>query len=268
MFPFIHIGPLTLPTYGILLATSLLVGIQWGVARAPKLGLPAPFIYSTGALCSLVAVLGTKVTDWIIRGGNVSFEAMITAGGTFLGGFLLAIITAAVASHRAGLSMWRVGDCAAPSFSLGVILVRIGCFGASCDYGKPTDLPWGVVFTNAQASLYSGIPLGVRLHPSQLYESALGVLILITVLTMESRWFTDRFAWARRSGVLILTFGTMYSTGRFILEYWRGDLDRGFYGPFSTSQWLSIITVALFWIAFRLTARGEILEVQPKKARA
>ena len=250
MFPFIELGPLKLPTYGFLLCVTLLVGIQWAVARAPRFGLPQEFVYRTSALAALVAVLGSKVTDWIIRGGRVSFEAVFTAAGTFLGGFLMAIVVAAVAARRAGLSMWRVGDCAAPAFALGVILVRIGCFGASCDYGKPTGVPWGVVFTNPLAAQFTGIPLGVRLHPSQLYESALGLIILVVLLLLDRK--------PRRPGLQVMTFTVIYSVGRFVLEFWRGDVDRGMWGPLSTSQWLSMVTIALFAYFFVRTAEKQL----------
>ncbi len=248
MLPFIPLGPISLPTYGFLLCVSLLAGIHWAVKRAPRFELPPDFVYTQSCVAALVAVVGAKLTTWAIAGVPATLEAMFTTAGTFLGGFLLAVVTAGVASYRAGHSMWAVGDCAAPAFALGVVLVRIGCFGASCDYGVPTEMPWGVVFTNPLAAQYTGIPLGVKLHPSQLYESALGFIILVTLLWMERR--------RRKSGALVLTFATMYSIGRFVLEYWRGDVERGGYGPFSTSQWLSLGTVALFWGVFYWTAKA------------
>ncbi len=256
MLPFIELGPIKLPTYGFLLCVSLLAGIQWAVARAPRFGLPADFIYTLSCVSALVAVVGAKLTTWAIAGVPGTLEVMFTTAGTFLGGFLLAILTAGVTSYRAGYSIWSVGDCAAPAFALGVVLVRIGCFGASCDYGLPTDVPWGVVFTNPVAAQFTGIPLGLKLHPSQLYESALGLSILITLLWMERK--------PRKSGALVLTFATMYSIGRFVLEYWRGDVERGIYGPLSTSQWLSLGTVALFWAFFYWTAKARAASLQER----
>ena len=117
-------------------------------------------------------------------------------------------------------------------------IARIGCFAASCDYGEATDLPWTVVFTRPDAARLTGVPLGVRLHPSQLYESALGAVLFGSLLMLERK--------PRREGGLIFAFAGLYSAGRFFLEFLRGDANRGFWGPFSTSQWLSLLVLLVF----------------------
>lgn len=240
MLPFVELGPLKLPTYGLMLCISLLAGIQMAVARAERHGLERSFVYTTASVAALVAILGSKLSDWLIRGsGALSLGTALTGAGTFLGGFLLAWVAIVIAAQRARVSVWRLADSFAPSVALGVVLVRVGCFGASCDYGKPTELPWGVVFTNPVAAQFTGVPLGVRLHPSQLYESALGLVILVVLLVAERK--------PRPAGLLALTFATLYSAGRFVLEFWRGDVDRGLWGPLSTSQWLSVVTLVAFW---------------------
>ena len=143
-----------------------------------------------------------------------------------------------LAADQAKIPLLRLGDACAPSLALGVAITRVGCFAASCDYGKATDLPWAVVFTQREATRLTGVPLGVPLHPSQLYESALGVVLFVSFLALERR--------PRRPGRLIFAFAGLYSLGRFLLEYLRGDMDRGFWGPFSTSQWLSLLVLLVF----------------------
>ena len=248
MLPFIELGPLKLPTYGLMLCIALLAGIQLAVSRAPRHNLPPQFVYTSATVAALVAVLGGKLTNILLLGASLEFNALATNAGTFLGGFLMALAAVAFMAHRARLPVLRVADCFAPSVALGVALVRVGCFGAGCDYGKPTTLPWGVVFTNPFAADFTGVPLGVRLHPSQLYESALGLLALVVLL-----WLARR---PRPEGFLILVFAVIYSAGRFVLEFWRGDTVRGFFGPFSTSQWLSLVTIAVFWGMWQWTRRS------------
>lgn len=238
MLPFLDFGLFRLPVYGLLLATALLVGIWIAVRRAPRHGLQPDFVYSTAALAGLAGIIGSKLLDYLLHREFYTLRTLITGAGTFLGGFLLAALTTYIAARRARISFWQVGDSFAPSLALGVMVVRLGCFAASCDYGKPTDLPWAVTFTNPEAASFTGVPLYVPLHPSQLYESALGLVILLTLLILGSR--------PRPTGLLLLTFGVMYAVGRFLLEFLRGDVDRGFFGPLSTSQWLSLLVLVLF----------------------
>ena len=75
---------------------------------------------------------------------------------------------------------------------------RLGCFAAGCCYGKPTDVPWAVVFTNPLAAANVGTPLGIPLHPTQLYEAGAELLILILLLVTERRGklFAGRTFWS------------------------------------------------------------------------
>jgi phosphatidylglycerol---prolipoprotein diacylglyceryl transferase len=213
-----------------------------------EVGIDREFAYAYLSLTVVVALLGAKLTDWIIARGALSLNTLAFGGGTFLGGFLLAALACYFAAHRAKMPLLRSGDACAPSLALGVAIVRIGCFAASCDYGKATDLPWAVVFTRPDAARLTGVPLGVPLHPSQLYESALGVVLFGSLLMLERK--------PRRQGCLIFAFAALYSVGRFFLEFLRGDINRGFWGPFSTSQWLSLLVLFVFG-AFYLRPIGE-----------
>jgi len=209
------------------------------VRRAPKLGLSPDLVYGTASVAVFVALVGAKLGDALIWGGEFSWSTLVTGSGTFLAGFLAALGVTALIAYRSGVSLCALGDCFAPSLALGVAVVRLGCFAAGCDYGKPTSLPWGVVFTDPRAAPLTGIPLGVRLHPSQLYESGLGLVILVTLVILERK--------PRVPGFLIFWFASLYASGRFLLEFLRGDFDRGFFGPLSVSQWLSVVTLLIFF---------------------
>ena len=240
MLPFLGIGPLQLPTYGLLLCTAILLGVRLSVARADRHGLPRNAVYTIASLVVLVALLGAKFTDWLIHAENGAAR-LVSSGGTFLGGFLLAFLATVISARLVKIPVWPLADSFAPSLALGVSIVRLGCFGASCDYGKPTALPWAVVFRSPAAAQLSGVPLGVPLHPTQIYESVLGLLILGVLLALELK--------PRLPGLMILVFVSLYSAGRFLLEFLRGDPDRGFWGPFSTSQWLALLTSVCFLVS-------------------
>jgi phosphatidylglycerol:prolipoprotein diacylglycerol transferase len=218
------------------------------VSRTHDLGIDREFAYAYLSGTVLVALLGAKLTDWIITRRALSLNMLAFGGGTFLGGFLLAVFACYLAASRTKIPLLRLGDACAPSLALGVAMVRIGCFAASCDYGKATDLPWAVVFTRPDAARLTGVPLGVWLHPSQLYESALGAVLFASLLMLERK--------PRREGGLIFAFAGLYSTGRFFLEFLRGDANRGLWGPFSTSQWLSLLVLVVF-SAFYLRPMGQ-----------
>src|SRR5262249_49159849 len=155
--------------------------------RTQNLGIDRELAYAYLSLTVLVALLGAKLTDWIIARRAQSLNTLAFGGGTFLGGFLLAVLGCYLAAYRVRIPLLRLVDACAPSLALGVAIVRIGCFAASCDYGKGTDLPWAVVFTRLDAARLTGVPLGVPLHPSQLYESALGVVLFGSLVMLERK---------------------------------------------------------------------------------
>jgi phosphatidylglycerol---prolipoprotein diacylglyceryl transferase len=185
---------------------------------------------------------------------------LVTGAGTFLFGFVCALCVTCYLAIRRGASLWAISDCFAPALALGNCLVRIGCLMSGCDFGKPTDLPWGVVFSNPLAAQLAGTPIGVRLHPSQLYESLLGLITFLLLLYLSRR--------PRRSGLFILTFASCYAGGRFFLEYFRGDVDRLFWGLLSTSQWLSLFLLLMFWAFYWMPiTHGASSAVPPMPSR-
>jgi phosphatidylglycerol---prolipoprotein diacylglyceryl transferase len=248
MFPFVSVGHERIPTYGLLLCMAILLGVRMAAARAERYSLPKGFVYNAASLAVLVALLGAKLTGWLIHLRTFSPNPSISGSGTFLGGFLLAVLAIRVYTHKAKFSPWSLADSFAPSLALGVSVVRIGCLGASCDYGKPTTLAWAIIFRNPIAARLSGVPLNVPLHPSQIYESVLGLLILGVLLWLGRK--------PRVPGLMTLVFVSLYSVGRFLLEFLRGDVDRGFWGPLSTSQWLALFTLLVFWVYYLREASG------------
>ena len=109
-------------------------------------------------------------------------------------------------------------------------------------------MPWGVIFTNAVAHENTGVPLGVRLHPTQLYESATTLVIFGVLL-----WWLPR---KKHDGDVFLGYLGLYAVGRFLLEYLRGDEGRGFvfHHLLSTSQFIALLV--LVGIAAVLVARN------------
>src|SRR4029434_7597125 len=90
-------------------------------------------------------------------------------------------------SSDAGFSFWAPGGPRRPDRPLGQAIGRIGCLMAGDDYGRPTSVPWAVVFTDPDAGRIGGAPLGVPLHPVQLYESLVCLALFLFLVWLGAR---------------------------------------------------------------------------------
>src|SRR5579864_6227717 len=196
-----HIGGFFLPTYGLLVAIAFLTAL-WVTGRlAVKAGLQQESVLNVGIYCALAGIVGAKVLmivlDPAIRDNwrEIFSLSTLQAAGIFYGGFGVALATAFFYMWRTGLPALKTADAFAPGLALGHAIGRLGCFSAGCCWGVPTHLPWAVTFANPRAKELVGVPLGVGLHPTQLYES-LGELIVFAVLYL-------RFLRPHREGSII-----------------------------------------------------------------
>ena len=128
---------------------------------------------------------------------------------------------------------------------------------AGCCFGKPTNVPWAITFTDPFANANVGTPLNVPLHPTQLYEAGAELLILGVLLFTEKkgRPFAGRTFWL---------YMLLYAISRFIIEFYRGD-DRGMVFGFSTSQFISILLAPLAIVMLAYLSR--VTTPEPKRAR-
>jgi len=235
----------TIRTFGVLLATAYMVALWWLVRGARRSKLDTDVVMSLGVWAIVGALVGAKVLLLIRTLGEfrwtmsdaLSFGA---SAGDFYGGFIGGLVASVLFFRRhPGLRFWLVADLCAPAIALGQAIGRIGCLMAGDDYGRPTTVPWAVTFSDPDAAGIGGAPLGVPLHPVQLYES-LVCLVLFAVLV----WFERR---KRVEGDVIIAYTVLYAAARFVLEFYRGDDDRGFVfgGILSTSQFIAIVLFAL-----------------------
>jgi len=255
-------GPITVYTYGVLLAAAYLLGLQLARVRARTRGLDANRVLDLGIYIIIAALIGAKllllVTDFRTFSSNPrELLTLARSGGVFYGGLILAVVVALVYIRKIGLPLWTTCDVFAPGIAVGHVVGRFGCLFAGCCYGKPTTLPWGITFTDPFAAANVGTPLGVPLHPTQIYEAGAEAIILGILLATErkGRPYPGRTFWL---------YMLLYAISRFVIEFFRGD-ERGAVGMFSTSQFISILlaplaVVMLVWLARRTTP-------EPKRAR-
>ena len=263
MYPrLLELGPVTVYTYGVLLAAAYLLGLRLAMVRAKKRGLDANRVLDLGIYIIISALIGAKllllVTDFRTFTSNPrELLTLARSGGVFYGGLILAVVVALLYIRRIGLPLWTTCDVFAPGIAIGHVIGRFGCLFAGCCFGKPTTLPWGITFHDTFAATNVGTPLGVPLHPTQLYEAGAEALILAILLSTErkGRYFPGRTFWL---------YLLLYAVSRFIIEFFRGD-DRGVVLGVSTSQFISILLAPLAIFMLVYLSRAEAPE--PKRAR-
>ena len=244
MFPrLIRIGSFYLPTYGVVLAIAYLVGIWMLRRKARDEGLPEQKIFDFSLYVLAAAILGAKallvIVEWRHYVENPrSLVEVLRSGGVFYGGLIAATAVGIGYMKKHRLPAWKIADMGAPSIALGEAIGRWGCFAAGCCYGKPTDGPLGVRFTDPFAHDAVGTPLGVPLHPTQIYLSVNAFLIFLIL----------QWAYRRRTfdGEVFWLYILLYAITRGLIENFRGDSVRGFLVPgvLSTSQFIGLIGAA------------------------
>ncbi|HEX6323063.1 MAG TPA: prolipoprotein diacylglyceryl transferase [Vicinamibacterales bacterium] len=248
-----ELGDWPVYTYGILLAAAYLLGLQLAVWRAKRHGVDPNRVMDLGIWIIIAALVGAKllliVVDWsYYRANPREIFSLVRSAGVFYGGLVVATLTGFVLIRRYRLPVWTTADLYAPGIALGHVIGRMGCFFAGCCWGKPTDVPWAITFTNPAAAANVGTPLNVALHPTQLYEAGAELLILVLLLATERRGrpFAGRTFWL---------YMLLYAVTRFVIEIYRGD-PRGELLGMSTSQFFSVlllpISIAmLYWLSRR-----------------
>jgi phosphatidylglycerol---prolipoprotein diacylglyceryl transferase len=237
----LKLGPITVYTYGVLLAAAYLLGLKLAMTRAKNRGLDPNRALDLGIAIIVAALVGAKLLLILVdldkfRQNPAEILSIVRAGGVFYGGLIAAVAVAFWYMWRHRMPLWTTCDVFAPGIALGHAVGRLGCLMAGCCYGRETHVPWAITFTNPEAAANVGTPLGVPLHPTQLYESAAEALILVLLLWTEKkgRPFEGRTFWS---------YLVLYGISRFVIEFFRGDERGVVFGTISTSQFISLIIV-------------------------
>jgi phosphatidylglycerol---prolipoprotein diacylglyceryl transferase len=228
-----------LHTYGVLVALAFLTALWLAARLAKPAGLNPEAVTNLGIYCALAAIAGAKVMMFLVdipyysqHPGEIFSFGTLQAGGVFYGGLLAALGVAVWYMRKTHLPVLASADVFAPAIALGHGIGRLGCFAAGCCWGVKCDRPWAVTFTNPVANQLVGVPLGIPLHPTQLYEAFAEFAIFGYLF-----WRIRR---PHAPGGIIALYLILYSATRFIVEFFRtheqgnllgGDLD--------TSQWIS-----------------------------
>ena len=247
----IHFGNLAIPTYGVLTAIALLSALALAVVLAQRQGLRAEKVWNLGLIAILAALFGGRILliathIAVFRAHPFWLLGLATIPGRWiaLGGAAIGAGAAILYALAEGLPLAAIADAVAPAVALGLAINRIGAFCGGLAWGRPTDLPWGVTYHSVVAYLWYRVPLGVRLHPVQLYDAACSAVILFVLL-----WVMRRPT--LRAGEIAGAWLFLYGLCRFFVEFYRGDETPVLGGFVTLPQVLAIAAVAggaLLWL--------------------
>ncbi len=224
-------------SYGLLIVVGFLIGLYLVRKKAAKINIDVEEISDVAFWGLLGGFIGGRLLYIITRWGDFSQHPLdmlkFWEGGlVFYGGLIGGIVGWVLRAKKYKMPILKTVDLAAPSVAIAHVFGRFGCFAAGCCFGKPIDpnSPFAVIFNNPK----SIAPIGVPLHPAQLYDAFNAfILFLILQLIYSKRKFV---------GQTVASYGLLYSIGRYVVEEYRGDKIRGFVieNLLSTSQFISL----------------------------
>lgn len=230
----LHIGSVTIYGYGLMIALGLVAAYTALELRAKRYQLDSEKIFGLYLTCAIGGLASAKLMFWITEWRSFSADPLyylrnFADGFVVFGGILGGILAGYLYCSARKLKFLAYFDLAMPSIALAQALGRVGCFLSGCCYGKETSSVLSVTF---RESAYA--PNGVPLVPTQIYSSLLDFVHFLLLIYIARHKRTD--------GQVAACYLIFYSLGRFVLEFFRGDLERGSVGILSTSQFISVFT--------------------------
>ncbi len=269
MIPFLHLGPLTIPTFGLMVATGLLVAayvLQADFNR--RRGQLQKYISPKNAgievakdegfliigIAGLAGLVGARLYHVLESPRELIASPSVLIGRfgfAWFGGFLGGFVALAILAKRFRIPLLEFLDMCSPAAAVGYAIGRIGCLlSGDGDYGVPTSLPWGMSFPNGV------VPTIEHVHPTPLYEFFIWLAIGAILWRLGKRALSG----AGPKGEVFCGYLILTGIARFLIEFIRIN-PRSFFG-LSNAQTASLVSIVagaiLFWrIRSRLPARKE-----------
>ena len=228
------IGPFTVHTYGLFVAIGIISAFLVTERRGKKMGIDVSRLDSLAIAFVIAGFIGSKLLYTLTRIKDImadpSLVLSLSDGWVVWGGIIGGLIGGYIYCRTHKMNFWKQVDLIIPSVALAQGFGRIGCFFAGCCYGVETTSVLGVVFPEGSLA-----PAGIRLLPTQLICSVFDFalfFVLIYLVRKKKNIF---------KGEVGIWYLAAYSFGRFVIEFFRGDLIRGGINGLSTSQIISLI---------------------------
>ncbi len=249
MHPYITIGNMEIPVYGMLIIFPYIIGLILCIPIGKKYGLIKEYIFSAGTFSSAGLLIGskliylvTKLPNYIDNYSNIyskytTIEKLefLLGGYVFYGGLVGAILGVLIFSKVFNFDKWSLFSTLTPLIPFAHAFGRVGCFFGGCCYGIEYHGAFSISFNyNSLSPHLSDVPR----FPVQLLEAAL-IFILFIIIYIYT--YKKVPAGGKTLGFYIIS----YSIIRFLLEFLRGDIIRGIWFGLSTSQWISLLLLPI-----------------------
>jgi phosphatidylglycerol:prolipoprotein diacylglycerol transferase len=251
----LQFGRLTVTSYGVMVALAFLAGLWTASRRSPRSGISGEKVLDLGPWLIIGAILGSRalyvVSYWQedFAGKPLVTMLMVWRGGlVYYGGLIGASLACVLYARLKQVPLWKFADVLAPSVALGCVFGRLGCLLNGCCYGSKCHLPWAITFPATSVTAPPGVPL----HPTQIYDSLLNL-----VLYMFLAWLYRR---KKFDGQIFATYLVGYAIFRSIVEVFRGDYAQHYLGGWATPAQLVSIGIlgaglALLYVLSRFEAK-------------
>lgn len=245
MLQHFYVGGILIHSYGLIVALAILLGLGVAYSLASQDKEYQNHLMDVVIYGIFGAIIGARTWhvffyNWEYYSDNLLQIVMIWTGGLSIqGGIVGAAIVGIIYSKVKHINFWRLGDIAAPGLIFGQAIGRIACFLNGDAFGSPTQSGFGIVYppgTSAYAT-YGSEPL----WPAEVWEGQINIIIFAVVLIL-SRWKKVP------QGIVFLSYVSLYSLNRFVLEFFRGDGSNYLFN-LSSGQWTSILVIAVSAIA-------------------
>lgn len=254
MYPVLfRIGSLDITSFGVMVALGALLGILLARREAGRSGLDVAKVTDAALVGVLGGLAGAKLLYVVEHWAEPLSDTLLSRGGmSWFGGMTGGIVAGLIAVWWQGLPLMRVLSAAAPSLALGQAVGRIGCLLVGDDYGRPTDLPWGMAFPQGLP------PTTERVHPTQIYEAVILFALTALLVRLRGRGLRDRAVFA--------SYLIGAGASRFLIELVRVNVPVLF--GLTTAQLFSIVIVGLGIWLIATSGREQPAATAPAKAKA
>jgi phosphatidylglycerol:prolipoprotein diacylglycerol transferase len=244
MYPILfRIGGFTVTSYGVMLVLAF-IGAGLVVAREFKRRGWDPGESQDIVLAAMLGgLVGSKlywaISEWDLLVADPLGVLLSRGGFTFYGGLVGGIVCVVLLLRWRKYPLGEAVNAATPAVPVGYMLGRMGCFLVGDDYGKATDLPWGIAFPEGSP------PTTVPVHPTQIYEILMTLPIFLLLWWQVKRdppeWF------------LLWEFLVLAGIERFVVEFWRFNPEIAL--GFTAAQWISLGLAAVGLVGMGVAAR-------------
>jgi phosphatidylglycerol:prolipoprotein diacylglycerol transferase len=247
VYPFIHIGPLTLGTYGLMVAIALICAFFILRADFARSGISADAEAIIG-ITGLAGLAGSRLYHLLESPAEFFADPwpqlFSTMGFAFFGAVIGGFLALLYLARRSKIPTLLMLDVASPAAAMGYGIGRIGCLiSGDGDYGIPTTLPWGMSFPNGI------VPTSERVHPTPIYEFLIAIVIFWILWRLRERAYRTNAP----NGIVFAAYLVLTGIARYLIEIIRIN-PRTFHG-LTNAQAASVVSIVAGVMLFMFVRR-------------